>query len=132
MTTRRTLAALVPAAFIAGFAVAELTGVRALGGVVLLAGGAWCAALSARLAGPVPTAALIAIALALFVLSHPLGNAIGAWPAVIACAALAGAAASAVTRIWRRTDTPAAASRIAPAGGVPDDRMRGGIDPDRR
>lgn len=104
MTSRLALPALVAVTFLAGFGVAELTGVRALGGIVLLAGGAWCARLALQRAGPAPTAALIAIALALFVLSHPLGHAIGAWPAVFVSGALAATTAVAVTHIWRKTD----------------------------
>jgi len=77
MTPRRTLPAVAALTFIAGFAVAELTGVRALGGLVLVA-----------------TAVLVVIALALFVLSHPLGHAIGAWPAVVVSASLAALAAA--------------------------------------
>lgn len=68
---------------------------RALGGAVLITGGAACAWLALPRAGATRTAALAAVALALFAVSHPLGDAIGAWPAVLACAgALAGAAAA--------------------------------------
>jgi hypothetical protein len=74
--------------------VAELTDVRALGGVVLLAGGGLCARLALPVAGAGRTAALLGIALVLFVVSHPLGHAIGAWPAVlVSAAAVAGASA---------------------------------------
>jgi hypothetical protein len=107
MNRRLALPALAAATFLAGFGVAELTGVRALGGLVLLVGGIWCARLALRLAGSGPTVALLAIALALFAASHPLGHAIGAWPAVGVSAVLVGAAAAAMTRIWRRTDAPA-------------------------
>lgn len=93
--------------FVAGFAVAELTGVRALGGLVLVAGGVWCARIAVRIAGPGPTAALLAIALALFVVSHPLGHAVGPWPAVIATALLTAIAAALVTSMGRKTDAPA-------------------------
>ena len=108
MTSRLTLSAIAAATFLAGFGAAELTGVRAVGGVVLLAGGIWCVRLALRLAGAGPTAALVAIGLALFALSHPLGHAIGAWPAVLVSAALVAAAAGAITRIW-----PKAGSRTA-------------------
>ncbi len=85
---------LAAATFLAGFGVAELTGVRAIGGLVLVAGGAWCGRAALSIAGPRRAIALLAIALALFVISHPLGRAIGAWPAVMLSAALvAGAAA---------------------------------------
>lgn len=82
----------------AGFGVAEVTDVRALGGVVLLAGGALCARLALPIAGPGRTALLLAIALALFVISHPLGHAIGAWPAVFVSAAAVLAASVALVR----------------------------------
>jgi hypothetical protein len=107
MSPRTALPLLASVTFLAAFGIAELTGVRAAGGLVLLAGGAWCARLALRLAGPAATVGLVAIALALFVLSHPLGHVIGAWPAVFVSAALVGAAAGAVTRIWRKTDAPA-------------------------
>lgn len=77
---------------------AEVTSVRALGGVVLLAGGVACARLALPAAGPARTAGLLAIALALFVASHPLGHAIGAWPAVFVSAALVFAASAALVR----------------------------------
>ena len=91
----RTMLPLAAAAtFLAGFGVAELTGVRALGGVVFLAGGAWCGRAALPIVGAQRALALLAVALALFVASHPLGGAIGAWPAVVATAAvLAGATA---------------------------------------
>lgn len=97
---RRTALPLVAATtFLAGFGVAELTGVRAIGGLVLLAGGAWCALASVSIVGPRRTIALLAIALALFVVSHPLGEAIGPWPAVaVSAALLAGAAAALANR----------------------------------
>jgi hypothetical protein len=106
---RRAVVPLVAAAtFLVGFGLAELTGVRALGGLVLLAGGAWCGRATLPIVGLRGTVALLAIALALFVVSHPLGKAIGAWPAVVVSAALvAGAAAAFVGRrrgAVRRTD----------------------------
>ena len=84
--------------FVAGFGAAELTGVRAIGGLVLLVGGAWCARAALRVAGTAATAALVGIALALFVVSHPLGHVIGAWPAVALSAALVAAAAAALLK----------------------------------
>ena len=101
MTPRATLSTIAAVTFIAGFGVAELTGVRALGGVVLLLGGAWCARLASRSAGPAATAGLLVVAVALFVISHPLGHVIGPWSAVVVSAGLVAAAAGAITRIWR-------------------------------
>ena len=104
MTALRLLPLIAATAFVAGFGVAEITGVRALGGLVLLAGGVWCARVAAPVAGVPATAALLLGALALFAVSHPLGEAIGSWPAVVVTGALAGLAAGAVVR-------PAAARR---------------------
>lgn len=84
--------------FVAAFGVAELTDVRALGGLVLLAGGAVCAAMTLPIAGRLRTGLLLGIALALFVVSHPLGRAIGTWPAVLLTAAAAGVASALLTR----------------------------------
>jgi hypothetical protein len=106
MTARLTLAAGAAATFLAGFGAAELTGVRAVGGLVLLAGGAWCTRRALPLAGAMATASLIVVALALFVLSHPLGHAIGAWPAVAVSAGLVAAAAVAATRFGPRRAGP--------------------------
>jgi hypothetical protein len=92
------IALVAAGSFVAGFGVAELTGVRALGGVVLLAGGAACAAMALPVAGPARTGALLGIALALFVASHPLGRAIGPWPAVFATAAAVAAASALLAR----------------------------------
>jgi len=84
------------ASFLAGFGVAELTGVRTLGGLVLLAGGAWCARAAFRLAGGTAATALVIAAVALFVVSHLLGHLIGAWPGVIVRAALVAMVAAAI------------------------------------
>lgn len=96
MSTRSAIPVVAAIAFLAGFGVAELTGVRAIGGLVLLAGGAWCARAAYRSAGGPATIVLVVVALALFVLSHPLGRVIGAWPAVVVSAALVAAAAAAI------------------------------------
>ena len=83
------------AAFAGGFGVAEITGVRALGGLVLAAGGAWCFAQLRRTAGPARATAVLALALSLFVVAHPLGDAIGPWPAVLLSALFVAAATAA-------------------------------------
>lgn len=74
-----------------GFGVADLTGVRALGGLVLFAGGLWCGLRWRRTHGLPRALALVAVFLAGFVAAHPLGHAIGAWPAVVLVAAVVGA-----------------------------------------
>ena len=85
------IAALAALTLVLGFAVASVTGNRALGGVVLVLGGAVCAWWMWRLAGPArTTVALVGVGV-LFVVSHPLGRVVGAWPAVFIVAALAAA-----------------------------------------
>ena len=79
-----------------GFAVAEATGVRALGGIVLVAGCAWCAVRWLRAAGPARTALLVAVYLGAFVLSHVVADVLGAWPSVLLAAAVTGLAAYAL------------------------------------
>lgn len=76
--------------FLAAFGVADATGVRPLGGIVLVAGGAWCALQVRPVAGAGRTVALLVLALAAFVLSHPLGDEIGSWPAVLVVSAAVG------------------------------------------
>lgn len=66
-----------------GYAVAAGTGVRALGGVVLVLAGVLCERQWRRL--PDPTRwTLVGIYVAAFVLSHVLAIVLGAWPSVIA------------------------------------------------
>jgi hypothetical protein len=79
-----------------GYLAGRLTGVRPLGGVVLAAGGLWCARSWYASRGPATTGALLATYLAAFGLSHPLAKRIGAWPSVLAVSAVAGGAAYAV------------------------------------
>jgi hypothetical protein len=88
----RSLTAAVSAgSLVLGFAVAQLSGVRALGGVVLVLAGLWCARQWFRLAGKRVMWVLGLSYFAVFVLSHPLGRWIGTWPAVLTVAAVAGA-----------------------------------------
>ena len=79
-----------------GFAVAQLTGVRALGGIVLVAGCAWCALRWLRAGGRAAvarTGVLVILYAAGFVLSHVIADMLGAWPSVLLVAAVVGAAA---------------------------------------
>ncbi|HZV75222.1 MAG TPA: hypothetical protein VFF79_16040 [Conexibacter sp.] len=94
-------------ALVLGFAVAQATGVRALGGIVLFLGALACGLRWRLLLGLPRTLALVAVFLAGFVLAHPLGHAIGSWPAVFLVAAIVGG----IT--WRVADAPIAAA--APA-----------------
>jgi hypothetical protein len=83
---------------ILGYAVAASTGSRPLGGVVLLAGGAWCARTWLRRDGARTAAVLAGASLGAFILSHVLALAIGPWPSVLAVSAALAALA------WRRSD----------------------------
>jgi hypothetical protein len=90
-------------ALLLGFGVAVATGVRPLGGLVLFLGALACGLRWRLLLGLPRAFALVAVLLAGFVIAHPLGHAIGAWPAVLLVAAVVGAIA------WRVADRPAAA-----------------------
>ena len=82
---------LAVAALPAGFAVADVTGVRPLGGLVLAAL-AIAAVVQAR-AGTARSAAWLGLLLVLFVLSHVLADGLGAWGAVAVVTFCAGAVA---------------------------------------
>ena len=86
-------AAIAAGSLIAGYAVAAATGVRPLGGVVLLAGAAVCAREWYRSAGAPTTAVLLTTYAGAFAVSHPLARLLGAWPSVLTVAVLTGAAA---------------------------------------
>lgn len=75
-----------------GFAVADVTDVRALGGIVLVAAGAWLGHEWRRRAGLGRAIALAALYLAAFVASHVIADALGTWGAVITVAAVVAAA----------------------------------------
>jgi hypothetical protein len=79
---------------LAGYAAARASGVRPLGGVVLLAGTGWCAREWARRRGVGVAAALVGVEAGAFVASHRLAKRIGAWPSVLVSAAAAGVAAA--------------------------------------
>ena len=81
------------ASLLLGFAVAQVTGVRSLGAIVLVAGCAWCGLRWLRVAGVARTALLVAIYVGAFVLSHVVADALGAWPSVLLAAAATGVAA---------------------------------------
>jgi hypothetical protein len=85
-----------------GFGVAQATGVRALGGIVLVAGCGWCALRWRERAGTARTTALVLVYLASFVGSHFIFHAVGAWPAVLIAAAVTGLA------VWSLADAAVA------------------------
>ena len=106
---RRTpTAAIAAASLIGGYAVAVGSGSRPLGGAVLAAGGLYCIRVWHRRHGTATAAALGALGLAAFALSHVLAHAIGAWPSVLILAAATGAI------VWLRSDAQAAGAE-APA-----------------
>jgi hypothetical protein len=90
-----------------GFGVAQASGIRALGGVVLVAGAGWCALRWRRSAGAGRTAALLLVYVGAFAGSHVIADAVGAWPAVLLAAGVTGLAA------WALAD-----AAVAPAGGA--------------
>ena len=86
-------AAVAAGSLIGGYVVARETGVRPLGGVVLLAGGAWCTRSWLETRGPVVAGTLLLVSVAAFAGSHPLAKRVGAWPAVLSVAAVTAVAA---------------------------------------
>jgi hypothetical protein len=85
-------AVLAGGSLVAGFAVADVTGVRPLGGVVLLLAGLVCA-WQWRLAAGLPTAAgLVLLYAGAFAAAHPLARTVGAWPSVLLVAVVVGTA----------------------------------------
>ena len=75
-----------------GFGVAQATGVRPLGGIVLALGAGWCALRWRRSVGTGRAAGLVALYLAGFVLSHVIADTVGTWGAVFLVAAIVGVA----------------------------------------
>lgn len=92
MDTNRTTSLVVAAGLVGGFAVARVTKVRMLGGIVLSLAGAQASRDWAK-DGAITATALGSIYTTAFALSHPLAKKIGAWPAVFVVASSAAAAA---------------------------------------
>lgn len=92
------VSALAAGSLVAGFAVAQVTGVRPLGGLVLVAAAAACVVLWRRAAGWPVAGGLLLLYVAALAVSHVLARAVGAWPAVLTVAALVGAASLLSTR----------------------------------
>jgi hypothetical protein len=83
---------------IVGYAVVVATGSRTLGGVVLALGGLWCIHAWLQRHGARTATTLGGVGLGLFVASHLLALAIGAWPSVLVVAAIMGVVS------WVRAD----------------------------
>ena len=90
-------APMVALGLIAGFGVADVTGVRALGGLVLVAAGIVAGLTWLQRDGGRATTVLSVIYLAAFVASHLLALAIGAWPSVFLVSVISAAAAYAMS-----------------------------------
>lgn len=91
--TRLPTAAVSAVSLLAGFGVAQATGVRALGGVVLVAGAAWCAREWLQHGGVPVAVGLTGAYVGAFVGSHLLAREVGAWPAVLTVSAVTAGAA---------------------------------------
>lgn len=78
---------------VAGFLVASTTGNRPLGGAVLVVGGVLCAWWMARIATWWRILIVLTVAVALFAVSHPLADLVGAWPSVLIVAGVTGVVA---------------------------------------
>ena len=101
-----------------GFALAQATGVRPLGGIVLIAGCGWCALRWLRIrpggrSAVWRTAALVVVYIGAFVLSHVIADSLGAWPSVLLAAAVTGLA------VYVLADSAAARGRLSPARARP-------------
>ena len=92
-SVRLPTAPVVAAGLVGGYVVARETAIRPLGGAVLAAAGLLAGRQWLRTVGPVGTAALAAVYLGSFGLSHPLAKRVGAWPAVATAAALSATSA---------------------------------------
>jgi len=96
---RAPTSALSAAGLIAGFAVAQASGSRTLGGIVLAAFGLTCICVWLRRDDRRTAIRLTIVGLFAFALSHLLGLVVGAWPAVIAVSAVTASAC------WRYSDS---------------------------
>lgn len=98
-----------------GFAVAQLTGIRPLGGLVLIAGCGWCALrwLRIRPSGAARAAVLVVVYVGAFVLSHVVADSLGAWPSVLLAAAATGAA------VYALADAAGDGGGVSPARARP-------------
>jgi hypothetical protein len=97
-------APLAAGSLVAGYLVARETRVRALGGLVLGAATVYLARRWTEEAGAPVAGALLATYLAGFGVSHPLAKRIGAWPSVLAVAAVSGVASNLLADSPRELD----------------------------
>lgn len=92
-------AALAAATLVAAFAVAQLSDIRALGGVLLVAGVVWCVWRSVHAAGWLRVAVVVLVGAVCFVGAHLLSTVVGPWAAVLLSASVLAVVA------WVLTDT---------------------------
>lgn len=92
-----TTAPLAALGLIGGYLVARESGIRPLGGVLLGACGAYVGRTWLVRRGPLTAAVLSALYLGGFGASHPLAKKVGAWPAVLAVAAISAGASYALS-----------------------------------
>jgi hypothetical protein len=98
---------------IGGFAIAVGSGSRPAGGVFMAACGVPCIAAWLRRDGRRTAVGLTAVGLGAFALSHVLGHAIGAWPAVISVSVLTAGFC------WRFSDARRARAGLSGPAGDP-------------
>ncbi|WP_250446446.1 hypothetical protein [Actinotalea sp. C106] len=75
---------------VVGFAVAQLTELRWAGGLVVVAGAAWCVAREVRRTPWWRLVVVVLVGVVAFVVSHLLADLVGPWVAVLVAAALLG------------------------------------------
>jgi uncharacterized membrane protein (UPF0136 family) len=90
--TAVTTAPLTALGMLGGYLTARETGIRPLGGVLLGLAGAYAGRTWLAKRGPGVTAALTAVYVLGFGLSHPLAKRIGPWPSVLTVTAVAAGA----------------------------------------
>ena len=83
---------------VVGFGVAQGTGNRTLGGIILAIGAAYCVVQWWKLAGPMRAGLSLGVFAVAFVASHPLGKLIGSWPSVILVACVTAVSAYLMTK----------------------------------
>lgn len=102
-------AAVAAATLVLGFLVAQVTGVRALGGVVLLAGVVWCGMRERRRTPVWRLAVALGVGAVCFVAAHVLADPLGPWLSVAVVAAVLAVAT------YGLVDRPAAGRSARPA-----------------
>ncbi|UCN13558.1 hypothetical protein LFM56_11640 [Cellulomonas iranensis] len=110
--SRVPVAAVAATGLVVAFALAQGTGARWLGGLVLLVTAAWCLRVAVPRVGWWRPVVVLVVGLALFVASHVAADVAGPWPAVLTAAAVLGATA------WGLVDRARPRARRTGAGSV--------------